>query len=191
MDERLEKILVEKYPEFFIDHGGDMKDTCMAWGCSCGDGWFGLIDDACKLIKQTVEDARKRHQLLSHFNVKAAQIKEKWGSLTIYTDTSVCNIESVDIDSDTVKKMWELATPYQDRIAGYLSMAQVYSGRVCETCGNYGRIRGGGWFHCSCDLCHGLKESGCRDDLKMRSQLRVERILNYIEEEKRDNEEMF
>ena len=184
MDKRLENILVEKYPEIFMEYGGNPKDTCMAWGCACGSGWFGLIDDVCRIIKFNVYDVRTRYPELSGFNVYATQIKEKWGRLVIYTHTTLGNPNIID-------SSWKLVEPYQDRIAGAISMAEVYSGRVCENCGNYGKIRGGTWLSCSCNLCDGFAQGNCRDDLKIRADLSVERIIQFIEEEKRENAEMF
>lgn len=76
MDAELEKKLQQDYPEFFIDLYGDMTKTCMAWGIETGNGWYQLIDDLCKQIKQTNPPKE----------FKFSQIKEKFGTLRIYCD---------------------------------------------------------------------------------------------------------
>ena len=35
------KYLRENFPNLFKEYGGDPRQTCMAWGFSVGDGWFG------------------------------------------------------------------------------------------------------------------------------------------------------
>lgn len=70
MDIKLEKILVDKYPKLFEEYGKSPKESCMAFGCDCGDGWFGLLDELC--LK------------LSKYNVILVQVKEKWGGLRVY-----------------------------------------------------------------------------------------------------------
>lgn len=70
MKKELEEQLVKKYPKLFQDYGGDMSQTCMAWGCSHGDGWYGILDELCsELVK---------------YDVVLAQVKEKFGTLRVY-----------------------------------------------------------------------------------------------------------
>ena len=40
----LENKLVEKYPAMFVNYHGDERDTCMAFGFECGDGWYDILD---------------------------------------------------------------------------------------------------------------------------------------------------
>jgi hypothetical protein len=71
MHKLLEQKLVEKYPKLFKDYGGDMRQTCMAWGLACGKGWFLLLDELCS-------------KLSKYDDVVAAQVKEKFGTLRFY-----------------------------------------------------------------------------------------------------------
>ena len=71
MDKELEQKLVEKYPNIFKDYGGDIRETCMGWGMSCGDGWYDLLDRLCE-------------ELSKYEGVVAAQVKEKFGGLRFY-----------------------------------------------------------------------------------------------------------
>lgn len=78
MKEELESILVSKYPELCQDYRGDHTKTCFARGFECGDGWFELIDSTFWSIKTLAEQVQ--------LNVKIAQIKSKFGHLTIYLE---------------------------------------------------------------------------------------------------------
>lgn len=82
MRKELEKILVEKYPNLYSRYGGDMKETCMTWGMSCGDGWFQLIDELS--------------QKLEPLNVVALQVKEKFGGLRFYIEPHEASTEEQD-----------------------------------------------------------------------------------------------
>lgn len=75
MKKELELQLVSEFPTFFAEYGGDMRKTCMAWGCSHGDGWFDILHRLC--VRLAEMDVEKK------FVFK--QIKEKFGRLTIYS----------------------------------------------------------------------------------------------------------
>ena len=70
MDKDLEQKLVEKYPNLYKEYGGDITQTCMGLGFTCGNGWFDLID--------------KLSEKLEKYGVVAAQVKEKFGGLRFY-----------------------------------------------------------------------------------------------------------
>lgn len=77
MRKELDALLCERYPEIFRDRHGDMRETCMCWGFSCGDGWFDIIDNLCREINELVKSGKVQP-------VVATQVKEKWGSLNFY-----------------------------------------------------------------------------------------------------------
>ena len=73
MKKELEEQLVKKYPKLYAQYGGSPRETCMAWGMTCGDGWYKIIADLS--------------EKLSKFEgVEAAQVKEKFGGLRFYLD---------------------------------------------------------------------------------------------------------
>jgi hypothetical protein len=72
MRKELEKILVEKYPNLYSKYGGDIRETRMGWGMSCGDGWFRLLDELSAKLEP--------------FSVVASQVKEKFGGLRFYLE---------------------------------------------------------------------------------------------------------
>jgi len=73
MDQKIEAKLVEKYPNLYSKYGGDIRDTCMGWGMSCGNGWFKLLDELSAKLES--------------LNVIASQVKEKFGGLRFYIES--------------------------------------------------------------------------------------------------------
>ena len=71
MRQDLAEKLVEKYPDALVDYGGDMRQTCMAWGFECGNGWFKILEELCEKVANIP-------------GFKFAQVKEKFGMLTVY-----------------------------------------------------------------------------------------------------------
>jgi hypothetical protein len=80
MKEELELSLRNKYPQLCRDYKGDPKNTCMAWGFDCGDGWYALLDDTLNSIEKIVKKV--------NLDIKLAQVKSKFGKLTIHIDIS-------------------------------------------------------------------------------------------------------
>ena len=125
MREELDKQLCEKYPKIFVNRNGDMTETCMYWGFSCGDGWYDLIDTLCENIQSYIDNNSSETRVISQ--VVAEQVKEKFGTLRFYTSGG-------------------------DRlIDGMIWFAESMSGRICETCGNSGKLRNSGWLVTLCD----------------------------------------
>ena len=79
MKTELELKLVKEYPKIFKDYKGDPKQTCMAFGFECGDGWYWLIDSLCKNLQWNTD-----HN--GYPQVVATQVKEKFGGLRFYTN---------------------------------------------------------------------------------------------------------
>jgi hypothetical protein len=62
------------------------------------------------------------------------QVKEKFGTLRFYY------------------------TGGDDYIRGMVSLAESLTGVTCESCGNVGERRGGGWVHTYCTPCEEARE---------------------------------
>ena len=60
--------------------------------------------------------------------IRVEQIKEKFGGLRFYYSGG------------------------DDHIGGMVTMTEVWAGRTCETCGNLGKRREGGWIRTLCDV---------------------------------------
>lgn len=145
MNKILEAHYIKNYPKIFRDMYGDKTKTCMAWGCSCGDGWFFLLDTLCKRIQKHID---RRAELIAKGyaqedekdpipQVVFAQVKEKFGALRIYYDGG------------------------DDYISAMVCMVEDLSHDICENCGQFneevGRVEKG-WIQSLCPSC--CKEYG-------------------------------
>lgn len=138
MNKHLEHYFCEKYPKIFRDMYKDPKQTCMAWGVSCGDGWFFLLDHLCLNIQHHIDQqaerikekwAQKGEKPIPQ--VVAHQIKEKFGSLRFYHEGG------------------------DEQIEGMIRLAESITNRLCENCGKWnqdvGRTKG--WIQNLCTEC--------------------------------------
>lgn len=77
MKKELQNRLFDKYPNLFVQKDLDPTQTLMCYGLNCGDGWFNIVDNLCKLIQKEL-DAKQID------NVEIVQVKEKFGTLRVY-----------------------------------------------------------------------------------------------------------
>lgn len=90
----------------------------------CDNGWLDIINYACWHINRRVYN-------MNYTNFKIVQIKEKFGSLRIYTTSS------------------------DDYINGVVAMAASMSMCICVVCGNKGSTRADRrWVSTLCDECN-------------------------------------
>jgi hypothetical protein len=141
MDQELQDKLFEKYPELFINRTKSPMESCMSWGCEVGNGWYELLASLCWRIFQherniadrlrirTKNDVPNNQSDIDYAPVKFDQIKEKYGGLRVYFSGG------------------------DDYIDGLVSMAEEYSYKICEVCGNSGKPNKGGWITTLCDSC--------------------------------------
>jgi hypothetical protein len=162
MREELELQLVKKYPTMFKDYRGDMRQTCMAWGFECGNGWYDLIDKMCADVTKLLGNSGQE--------VIAEQVKEKFGGLRFYyyiSNTepgwfSKLNYRLRDFMcrkgfykaywwlNDLRKKIWSTR---EEKISDRISKAEEDSYNICENCGQPGKASRGGWIKVLCDDC--------------------------------------
>ena len=72
-----ERLLAQKYVDIFTDIYKSPKESNMAFGIECGDGWFNLLDTLCEEITAYLKGKKTPP-------VIATQIKEKYGTLRFY-----------------------------------------------------------------------------------------------------------
>jgi hypothetical protein len=122
MNKALDQALVSAFPLLYRDRYSNMRETAMCWGFP-GNGWFlilwNLSEQLEKLI-QTVPENERQHY-------RAAQVKEKFGTLRFYLSAS----------TDEMEKL--------------IDEAETLSAKTCEDCGQPGVLRGGGWLITACD----------------------------------------
>ena len=121
MNDQHTKYLYDKYPNLFADKDQPMTVTAMCWGFDCGDGWFKLIDDLCDKITKHCEEN-------CYDDIKAVQVKEKWGTLRFYLNYSDDTIEQFiwDVERESAKICSICGEPY---VTG-----DVHQGAVCVKC---------------------------------------------------------
>jgi len=133
MKRELQMQLVEAYPSFFREYGGDWRLTRMADGCAHGNGWFGIVKRLCEAIREecdTDPDARE--------NFRFEQIKQKAGLLRIYHAGG------------------------NARIAALIQEAEQESAWVCEDCGATEALvprPAQGWVPTLCPRCFETRQS--------------------------------
>lgn len=144
----LEQQLVSKYPNLFKQYGGDPKDTCMAFGFECGDGWYHLIDTLCGSIQSEVNWINRLWPDLN-FSCTAVQVKEKYGSLRFYYEFTY----ATDLPDDKMKNL----IGSMDRIGGMTSFAEKISETTCENCGGKCEREDATFPRALCNACEQLR----------------------------------
>ena len=138
MKQELQQQLYDKYPNLFSNKDKDVRSSCMAFGCEHGDGWFEILSTLCWMIKQQEDNIRSQTEykqkqdpdyISDYYPVKFDQIKEKFGGLRVYF------------------------TGGDSYIEGLVSMAESFSYKICEVCGERGKPNKGGWISTLCDKC--------------------------------------
>jgi hypothetical protein len=137
MNEYFDRTLVEDFPELYRDRYGDMRQTAMCWGFDCGDGWEQII----RALSQDLEVLRVKCGL----DVRAVQVKEKWGTLRFYADMA-----------DGNKWLYAVARHL-------INVAEDRSSFTCEICGAWGTRRDGGWIKILCDKCYEKRKTSGRN----------------------------
>ncbi len=140
MDQELQNQLFEKYPDLFSNRTKSPMQSPMCFGIECNNGWYELLGSVCWRVSQHEKNIEDRKRILAdkpekikneleYSPVKFDQIKEKYGGLRIYFSGG------------------------DDYVDGIVSMAEEYSYKVCEVCGNSGKPNKGGWISTLCDKC--------------------------------------
>ena len=123
MSPELERQLVERYPKIFNVGAVDSRLPFPMFGIECGDGWYDLLNTVCGSIQWHLD----HNADADTEQVTVEQIKEKFGTLRFY-----------ESGGDSVT-------------AAYVRIVEDISAKLCEVCGNRGRLRTGGWIKTLCD----------------------------------------
>ena len=136
MNDSLSKELYDKYQSLFALKDNN-REPIGAYGIECGDGWFDILSSLCFMISQqerNIEDNNKYRiskgeEPIQYEPFRFTQIKEKFGGLRIYYYGG------------------------NDYTRGLIGMAECWSYKSCEKCGEKGSKRGKGWMTVLCDKC--------------------------------------
>lgn len=112
--------LITIYPDLFNELHN--KSCISLFGIECEDGWFELLKDCIAELKEICEK--------EGINIKANQIKEKYGTLRFYVSEE------------------------NDAIAKAIMKAEKRSAKTCENCGKEGELKNRGyWLYTQCAEC--------------------------------------
>ena len=182
MKQELDKLLCEKYPKMMVNRNKNLQETCMCWGFDCGDGWFNILDQLMGNIQHHIDWKEKQRNWAIEYNDMAAQAKAGNFDLfeasmkdTIsleYKEKRLAEIVAGDfrevpqsipqVTLDQVKEKFGTLRFYYTGgdayISGMVSLAESLTAVTCESCGNVGKTRGGGWVHTYCEPCEEARE---------------------------------
>jgi len=183
MKQELDKLLCERYPKMMVNRNKNMQETCMCWGFECGDGWFNILDQLMGSIQHHIDWKEKQRKWAIDYNEMATQAKA--GNFELFEETmkalpndqfkeqrlaEIIAGEFRDVPKsipqvtlDQVKEKFGTLRFYysggDDYIDGMVSLAESLTGVTCESCGNVGERRGGGWVHTYCQPCEEAREA--------------------------------
>jgi hypothetical protein len=97
-------------------------------GFAVSEGWWLIIERLCAKIQHYIDWQNKNHEKHPVVEqVVVLQIKEKFGGLRFYYSGG------------------------DEQVYGMVRMAESWASNSCETCGNRGVSRSGGWIRTLCD----------------------------------------
>ena len=125
MTEEREEYLVKTFPKIYTNCGENNCYTLFRF--ECDDGWFRIIYWLSKYIQNHIDQnnhwaEKYPDQTKPIEQVKALQVKEKFGTLRFYIDGG------------------------DEEVYGMIKMAECMSRNVCEITGDIGSIKGGKWW---------------------------------------------
>lgn len=112
MREKLQELLFTQFPDLYREKDSPPTETLMVWGFDVGDGWYSLI----RALSETLEEIEP--------DLRARQVKEKFGTLRFYTSGSSAAAQAA------------------------ISVAEALSGRTSELTGHPATLKRdeSGWF---------------------------------------------
>jgi hypothetical protein len=162
----LDQDLCKRFPELFVLRNSDPSESPMCWGFDCGDGWYNIVNQLCKLIQGHLKHREEGIAWAVEFNknlaVAQANNWEGWQEGWSKKPRKVPN--SIDpVVVTQVKEKYGTLRFYHNGgdqfISGVVSMAEAMSAVTCETCGNPGKTHSGPWIRTLCDE-HAAKKNG-------------------------------
>lgn len=128
MNIKLQQKLFKKFPKIFKQRKLSIRESCMPWGCECGDGWYNLIYSLCENIQSYIDSNKKFNSEITQ--IEFTQLKEKYGTLRIYSSGGC------------------------EKIDGMIWLAEGLSAKICENCGSQDKVtQTKGWITAMCQKC--------------------------------------
>lgn len=166
MKAELESILIGKHPGLFQDIDKSPQETCMCWRTEFGDGWYNIFKDLCEYLQLLseqdmclrtnveTEDLDKKYINVKYPDIKFAQTKEKYARLRVYWDMlPLENYEEVVKQLKDSKELDKEIDKYYGRVQNVVDYVEFLSSKVCEVCGEPGKVYTNGWYMTRCKKC--------------------------------------
>lgn len=145
MRKELDEKLCRDYPEIFKNRNGNIKETAMIWGFSCGDGWYPIIDFLCSAIMNRCRRAKDRVELLKEALSEDQSNWDEWKKKAY----NVEKLAEAEKEFMLAQANIPVATQVKEKFGGLrfyvsggdetthnmISMVEALSYRVCEECG--------------------------------------------------------
>lgn len=165
--EEFEKHMAEKFPRYF-------GEGQRYGGFAIGEGWYHIIES---LISQ-IDHYTKWRRNMRAYDLRLARAKAKGRDALLkhltkgkevpsfYDEQRVDEIMENEQRPITAKVDWVVVDQIKEKfgglrfyyhggdehISGLVDMAEAWAGQTCETCGNKGERRHGGWVRTLCDI---------------------------------------
>lgn len=176
MSPELQNKLIEKYPILFKDKDKPMTQSLMCFGCEFQDGWYKIFDELCeyltrickqeKLVKLKPEfesEGYCGYMYIKCPTISFTQVKEKYGTMRVYwIGNGIDNWNEIEKKIDTVG-IDTLFSSYYDRVENAIDYVEFLSSKVCEECGEPGKVYTNGWYICRCKK-HAIEHYGFDPD---------------------------
>ena len=150
MNEENTQKLYRDFPALYRDAGKSMKETCMCWGFTCGDGWFALIHQLSADIEAEARKLGLDPQTAAW--PRALQVKEKFGTLNFYISLGDSNEHWYAIEQFGPMTSLRPVAGIES-IQELVSAAEAKSATICEGCGAPGTLRLDEWWRTLCEDC--------------------------------------
>ncbi len=178
MRKELDDYLVKRYPQLFKERNASRRESCMAYGFQCGDGWFNLLNMLCESINNHIKNLKRNND----FNQKQLDLAlvgkldemHDWMRKS-YEEGNLVIQEIPEVSVVEVKEKFGLlrfsVTGADDSIRGMISMANSMSSNICEECGKPGKLSSTttGWIRVLCNEHNPRKKT----ELEIQSKVEV------------------
>ena len=156
--------MAEKFPRY-------VNDNTRFGGFAIGEGWYPIIESLIGQIDHYTKwrrnmrayhlrlvraKAKGRDALLKH--ITKGKTPNDWDINRVeeYMENGIDVTPKVEwIVIDQIKEKFGGLRFYyhggDDHVHGMVTMAEVWAGHTCETCGDKGKQRAGGWVRTLCD----------------------------------------
>lgn len=145
MTPKLDQKLFAAYPRIYAGKDKPITDSCMPWGFECDDGWQKLLHTFSALA--TAYDKQ------FNLGLEILQVKEKFGSLRIYTmggDDVIDELVSL-VEASSYQTCEECGIQNNEGYPDFNGYAKVVCGPIAP---------GGHWIKTLCDRCRSKRSKG-------------------------------